>query len=48
MSGEEFAQICFAARPLLWALAIIAIIIAAAIFWPRISGSESSSDAQNS
>jgi len=48
MTGEEFAQICFAARPLLWALAVIAILFAVAIFWPRISGNQSSSDTQNS
>jgi hypothetical protein len=36
MSGEELAKICFAARPLLWALAIIAILFAATIFMPQI------------
>lgn len=36
MSGEEFAKICFAARPLLWALAIIAILFAATIFVPQM------------
>lgn len=36
MSGEELARMFFAARPLLWALAIIAILFAATIFMPRI------------
>jgi hypothetical protein len=49
MTGEEFAKICFAARPLLWALAIIAILFAAAILVPKIlrrgSGND---DIQNS
>lgn len=44
MSGEEFAKICFAARPLLWALAIIAVLFAATIFAPQIfSGNNRSS-----
>ena len=27
MTGEELARICFAAQPLLWAVAIIAVLI---------------------
>jgi hypothetical protein len=49
MTGEEFAKICFAARPLLWALAIIAILFAAAILVPKFLGKDSGNDgAQNS
>jgi uncharacterized membrane protein len=28
MTGEELARLCFAAQPLLWAIAIIAVLIA--------------------
>jgi hypothetical protein len=38
MTGEELAKLCFAARPLLWALAIIAILIVAWIVVPKILG----------
>jgi hypothetical protein len=27
MTGEELAKLCFAAQPLLWAVAIIAVLI---------------------
>jgi hypothetical protein len=27
MTGEELARLCFAAQPLLWAIAIIAVLI---------------------
>jgi hypothetical protein len=27
MSGEELARLCFAAQPLLWAVAIIAVLV---------------------
>lgn len=37
MSGEEFAKICFAARPLLWAIAVIAVLIVAALSIPKIA-----------
>jgi hypothetical protein len=43
MTGEELAKLCFAARPLLWALAIIAILYVASILVPKIhSGNENS------
>jgi hypothetical protein len=29
MTGEELARLCFAAQPLLWAAAIIAVLIVA-------------------
>jgi hypothetical protein len=29
MNGEELARLCFAAQPLLWAAAIIAVLIVA-------------------
>jgi len=29
MTGEELAKLCFAAQPLLWAVAIIAVLIVA-------------------
>jgi hypothetical protein len=38
MTGEEFAKICFAARPMLWALAIIAVLLVAAAVLPKILG----------
>jgi hypothetical protein len=41
MTGEEFARICFAARPVLWALAIIAVLLAAAFLVPKIIGRNS-------
>jgi hypothetical protein len=41
MTGEEFAKLCFAARPVLWALAIIAILFFASILVPKILGFDS-------
>ncbi len=38
MTGEEFAKICFAARPILWAVAIIAVLLVAAHVAPRLRG----------
>ncbi len=34
MTGEEFAKICFATRPLLWAIAIIAVLLVLAFVIP--------------
>ena len=36
MTGEEFAKICFAARPVLWAVAIIAVILVLVLLLPRL------------
>jgi len=36
MNIEELSRLCFASRPILWALAIIAILIAAVVFLPRL------------
>jgi len=44
MTGEELAKLCFAARPLLWALAIIAVLFVASILVPKIFGFDSGSD----
>jgi hypothetical protein len=41
MTGEELAKLCFAARPVLWALAIIAILFVASILVPKIFGFDS-------
>jgi len=41
MTGEELAKLCFAARPLLWALAIIAILFVASILVPKTLGPDS-------
>jgi len=38
MSGDELAEICFAARPVLWAVAIIAVILVAALVILRLYG----------
>lgn len=38
MTIEELAKLCFAARPVLWALAIIGILLAAMFFVPKILG----------
>jgi hypothetical protein len=35
MDVEQLSRLCFANRPILWALAIIAVLIAAVIFLPR-------------
>jgi hypothetical protein len=49
MTSEDLARLCFAARPVLWALAIIAILYAASILIPRIWGKDSGDDGpQNS
>lgn len=49
MTGEEFAKICFAARPLLWGLAIIAVLIVAVVALPKIQGRNAGEgNAQNS
>jgi hypothetical protein len=49
MTGEEFAKICFAARPLLWALAIVVILWVAAGIIPKIFGGNLGDDGtQNS
>ncbi len=34
MTSEEWARLCFAARPVLWALAIIAVLLVAAVLSP--------------
>jgi hypothetical protein len=44
MTGEELAKICFAARPLLWAIAIIVVLIVASILVPKIFGFSSRND----
>lgn len=45
MTGEELAKLCFAAQPLLWAIAIIAVLIVAYFLWKGFSaiGSEENS-----
>jgi hypothetical protein len=40
MTSEELARLCFAARPMLWALAIIAVLVAAVILVPKIFGTD--------
>jgi hypothetical protein len=48
MTSEELARVCFAARPVLWAIAIIAILFAAAFLIPKIMGRNSENgDLQN-
>jgi hypothetical protein len=48
MTGEELAKICFAARPVLWAAAIIAVLLVAAIVVPKLLRGNSGADgAQN-
>lgn len=36
MTGEELARLCFAARPILWAVAIIVVLWVASIFIPQM------------
>ena len=36
MTSEELARVCFAARPVLWAVAIIAVLLVAAVVVPKI------------
>jgi hypothetical protein len=36
MTGEELARLCFAARPLLWAIGIIAVLLVAAFLFSKI------------
>jgi hypothetical protein len=38
MTVEELARLCFAARPLLWAVAIIVVLFFASILVPKILG----------
>jgi len=38
MTGEELAKLCFAARPLLWAITIIVILFVASLLVPKIFG----------
>jgi hypothetical protein len=48
MTSEEFARICFAARPVLWAVAIIGVLLVAAVVVPKILRGDSGDDgAQN-
>lgn len=41
MTSEELARLCFAARPILWALAIIAVLWVASVLMPSISNTNS-------
>ena len=48
MTSEELARVCFAARPLLWAVAIISVLLVAAVIVPKILRGNSGNDgAQN-
>jgi hypothetical protein len=38
MSSEELARLCFAASPILWAIAIIVVLWVASILVPKIFG----------
>jgi hypothetical protein len=38
MTSDELARLCFAARPVLWAIAIIVILWAASLFFPKTLG----------
>jgi hypothetical protein len=44
MTGEELAKLCFAARPLLWAIAIIMVLFVASLLVPRILGFDSGNE----
>jgi len=46
MTGEELAKLCFAARPLLWALAIIAVLFVASELLPKIWGPSPAQDGE--
>lgn len=41
MTSEEFARVCFAARPVLWAASIIAVLLVAAVVVPKILNRDS-------
>ncbi len=47
MTGEELAKLCFAARPLLWAVAIIAVLLVAFFTLPKILGKNEEDDASS-
>ena len=44
MTSEELARVCFAARPVLWAVAIIAVLLVAAVVVPKILRGDSGNE----